>query len=133
MAQQTAFRKRPDGHRSRQYTKSSSFVLVLIGVFKLLKAVLLIAVGIGAIKFLHKDIGASVTHWMAVLRVDPDNRFIARAPREGLPSDAEATQGGKPEYFPLCGPVATEGIGLLLRKRWPEYFTLITTSATHPA
>src|SRR5262249_50086009 len=60
VAQQTAFRKRPDSHRSRQSTKSSSFVLVLIGVFKLLKALLLIAVGIGAIKFLHKDIGASV-------------------------------------------------------------------------
>ena len=131
MAQQTAFRKRPDGHRSRQH-KSSSFVLVLIGVFKLLKAVLLIAVGIGAIKFLHKDIGASVTHWIAVLRVDPDNRFIhgllARVFRVTPKQLKELSLG----TFLYAGLFATEGIGLLLRKRWAEYFTIITTSTLIP-
>jgi hypothetical protein len=38
------------------FPKSSSFVLVLIGVFKLLKTRLLITIGISAIKFSHKDI-----------------------------------------------------------------------------
>ena len=38
------------------FPKSSSFVLVLIGVFRLVQVRLLIAIGIGAIKFLHKDI-----------------------------------------------------------------------------
>ena len=37
-----------------------SFVLFLIGLFKLFKALLLIAVGIGAIRFLHKDLSGAV-------------------------------------------------------------------------
>src|SRR5437763_1161953 len=57
-------------------SRSSSVPLLLIGVFKLVKALLLIAVGIGALKFLHRDLSATVMHWTRVLRVDPDNRFI---------------------------------------------------------
>jgi uncharacterized membrane protein (DUF2068 family) len=129
---QIAFRKRPEGHRPRQSTKSSSFVLVLIGVFKLLKAFLLVAVGIGPIKFLHKDIGASVTHWITVLRVDPDNRFIhgllVRVFRVTPKQLKELSLG----TFLYAGLFATEGIGLLLRKRWAEYFTIITTGALIP-
>lgn len=55
-----------------------SFVLFLIGLFKMLKAVLLIVVGIAALKFVHKDLGATVLHWAEVLRVDPDNRYLHR-------------------------------------------------------
>ena len=49
-----------------------SFVLFLIGLFKLVKALLLIAIGIGALRFLHKDLSNSVLHWAQVLRVDTD-------------------------------------------------------------
>src|ERR1043165_2331147 len=52
--------------------------LLLIGLFKLLKGVLLVAVGVGALKLLHKDIAAVVDHWVELVRVDPDNRFIHR-------------------------------------------------------
>lgn len=52
--------------------------LVLIALFKLVKAILLIAVGIGAIKLLHRDVAATVLGWVDILRVDPDNRFIHR-------------------------------------------------------
>ena len=61
---------------ARAAKQSSSFILILIGLFKLVKALLLIAVGIGSIRFLHKDLGSTVMHWIQVLRVDPDNRFI---------------------------------------------------------
>ena len=45
-------------------------------MFKLLKAASLVAVGIGAIKLLHKDLSSAVLHWAQALRVDPDNRYI---------------------------------------------------------
>jgi hypothetical protein len=60
---------------SRKSPKSSS-VLFLIGLFKVVKALLLVALGIGAIRFLHRDLGSTVTHWIQVLRVDPDNAFV---------------------------------------------------------
>ncbi len=34
--------------------------------------------------------------------------------------------------FLYAGLFATEGVGLLMRKRWAEYFTIITTSGLVP-
>ena len=132
MARRTAFRKSEEKQPSRQSSKSSSLVLVLIGTFKLFKALLLIAVAIGAIKFLHKDVVSTVMHWTQVLRVDPDNRYI-----HGLllrifrvtPKQLKELSLGTLIY---AGLFTTEGVGLLLRKRWAEYFTIITTSVLIP-
>jgi len=110
----------------------SSSILTLIGVFKLLKSLLLIVVGIGAIRFLHKDVASTVTHWIQVLRVDPDNRYL-----HGIlvklfrvtPKQLKELSVGTFFYAALF---ATEGIGLLLRKRWAEYFTIVTTGLFIP-
>lgn len=135
VARQTALRKSADRQRSKGSSGSSgssSFVLVLIGSFKLLKALLLIALGIGAIRFLHKDLGGTVTHWTEVLRVDPDNRyvhgFLAKIFRVTPKQLKELSMG----TFIYAGLFATEGIGLLLRKRWAEYFTIVTTCGFIP-
>lgn len=129
MARATALRKSFNKQPAKQ---SSSFVLILIGLFKLLKALLLIAVGIGAIKFLHKDLASTVTHWVQVLRVDPDNRFI-----HGIllkifrvtPKQLKELSLGTFFYSALF---ATEGTGLLLRKHWAEYMTIVTTGTLIP-
>lgn len=109
-----------------------SFVVFLIGLFKLFKAALLIAVGIGAIKFLHKDLAGSVTHWVQVLRVDPENRYIhgilVRIFRVTPKQLKELSVG----TFLYAGIFLTEGLGLLLRKHWAEYFTIISTGAFIP-
>ena len=109
-----------------------SFVLFLIGLFKLFKATLLIAIGIGAVKFLHKDLATTVLHWAQVLHVDPDNRYL-----HGImvkifrvtPKQLKALSAGT---FIYAGLFLTEGVGLLLRKHWAEYFTIITTGAFIP-
>ena len=107
-------------------------MLVLIGIFKLVKALMLIALGIGALRLLHKDAGATLTHWIQVLRVDPDNRFVhsllAKVFRVTPKQLRELSLG----TFLYAGLFAIEGTGLLLRKRWAEYFTIITTSGLIP-
>jgi uncharacterized membrane protein (DUF2068 family) len=117
---------------SRAAKQSSSFILILIGLFKLFKALLLIAVGIGSIKLLHKDLGSTVMHWIEVLRVDPDNRFIhgtlARIFRVTPKQLKELSVG----TFLYAGVFLTEGMGLLLRKHWAEYFTIISTGLFIP-
>jgi uncharacterized membrane protein (DUF2068 family) len=132
VARQTVYRESAKRQRPGQSSGSSSFVLVLIGIFKLLKALLLIAVGIGAIKFLHKGVAGTVTHWIQVLRVDPDNRFLhgmlVRIFRVTPKQLKELSVG----TFIYAGLFATEGVGLLLRKRWAEYFTIVTTSGLIP-
>ena len=112
--------------------QESATALILIGVFKLFKALALIAVGIGALKFLHKDLAESVTHWVEVLRVDPDNRFIHPILAKLFsvtPRQLKELSAGTFFYATLLG---IEGIGLLLRKHWAEYFTIITTGALLP-
>jgi len=112
--------------------QESATALILIGFFKLAKAVALIAIGIGALKYLHKDLAASVLHWVNVLRVDPDNRFIHPLLAKAFsvtPKELKEVSAGTFFYAALLG---TEGIGLLLRKHWAEYFTIITTGALLP-
>ena len=101
-------------------------------MFKLVKAILLIVAGIGAIRLLHKDVADTAIHWTRVLRVDPDNRYIhgtlTRIFRVTPKQLKELSVG----TFIYAGLFATEGTGLLLRKRWAEYFTLVTTGGFIP-
>jgi len=112
--------------------QNSSRTLLLIALFKLIKGLLLVAVGIGAFRLLHRDVANTVMHWVTILRVDPDNRFIHAALTRVLsisPKQLKVTSAGTFIYAAL---LLTEGIGLLLRKRWAEYFTIITTSGLVP-
>ncbi len=122
--------RRP-ANRPTKARKSSS-TLILIALFKLVKALLLIGAGIGAIKLLHRDVASTVLRWVDILRVDPDNRFIHRILSRVLfitPAQLKAAGAGT---FVYAGLLLTEGTGLLLRKRWAEYFTIITTGVLIP-
>jgi uncharacterized membrane protein (DUF2068 family) len=105
---------------------------VLIGIFKLIKALLLIAIGIGVIKLLHKDIAGTVMHWTETLRVDPENRFVHRLLVKIFRVTPKQLKELSVGTFLYAGLFATEGVGLLLRKRWAEYFTIVTTGALIP-
>ena len=112
--------------------REGTTTLLLIALFKLIKGAALIAVGIGALKLLHRDVGQAVTQWIDFLRVDPDNRFIHGLLTRVLrisPNQLKALSVGT---FVYAGLLLTEGTGLLLRKRWAEYFTIITTGALIP-
>jgi len=112
--------------------QSSSFFLILIGLFKLCKALLLLAVGVGAIKFLHKDLAGTVMHWVRVLRVDPGNQFIHAALVRIFRLTPKQLRELSVGTFLYAALFATEGVGLLLRKLWAEYFTIITTGGLIP-
>ncbi len=112
--------------------QESATVLVLIALFKLVKALALIAVGIRALKYLHKDLAASVLHWVNVLRVDPDNRFIQPILAKAFSVTPRQLRELSAGTFFYAALLLIEGIGLLLRKHWAEYFTIITTGALLP-
>ncbi len=112
--------------------RNSSYVLVLIGLFKLFKALLLVIVGIGAFRLLHQDIAGTVLHWAQILRVDPDSHYIHALLNRILRISPRQLKELSVGTFFYAGLFATEGIGLLLRKRWAEYFTIVTTGALLP-
>lgn len=106
--------------------------LRIIAVFKLAKALLLVAVGIGAIKLMHKDLSDLANQWIAELRIDPDNRLIhGLLAKLGLMNDHKLQELSIGSFF-YAALLLTEGIGLWLKKRWAEYFTIIATCSFIP-
>ncbi len=112
--------------------QKSSRVVIAIGVFKLIKGLLLIAAGAGALSLLHKDLSATVNHWISILRVDPDNEVIHRVIQRLFRVTPKQLKEISFGTFCYAALFLTEGTGLLLRKRWAEYFTVITTAALIP-
>ena len=113
-------------------TAKGDVTIFLIAIFKLAKGILLLMVAVGALKLLHRDVAETVTHWIRLLRVDPDNHHI----HDLLSGVFRVTPKQLHELslgtFIYAGLFLTEGIGLLLRKRWAEFLTIITTGGLIP-
>jgi uncharacterized membrane protein (DUF2068 family) len=104
----------------------------LIAAFKLLKAVLLIAVGMSAFHLLHKDVANIAEHWVKMLGLDPGNRYVGRAiEKTGNLTPAKMKSLGVVSFI-YAALFLTEGIGLWLVKRWAEWFSVIITSSLVP-
>jgi uncharacterized membrane protein (DUF2068 family) len=106
--------------------------LLLIAAFKLIKGLALLAVGIGALKLLHKDVAAEISQWIDVLRVDPHNHYIQLLlDKLGMVDDRKLKALSIGTFF-YSALFLTEGLGLALRKRWAEYLTIISTASLLP-
>jgi len=106
--------------------------LRLIAVFKLVKGLLLLAVGVGALKLLHKDVGEVALRWVNVLRVDPDNRFIHKLLVKLWFVDDRTLERVSAGTFIYAGLLLTEGTGLWLAKPWAKYLTIVLTASLLP-
>jgi uncharacterized membrane protein (DUF2068 family) len=106
--------------------------LLLIGLFKLAKGVSLLILGFGLLHLLHRDVAEVTEHWIEFLRVDPDNRFIHRALVKVFNVTPKQLQELSAGTFVYSAIFLTEGTGLLARKHWAEYMTLISTGLFIP-
>jgi uncharacterized membrane protein (DUF2068 family) len=106
--------------------------IFLIGLFKLLKGVSLIILGFGLLHLLHRDVAAVAEHWIEVLRVDPDNRLVHRALLRIFNVTPKQLKELSVGTFVYSAIFLTEGTGLLLRKHWAEYMTLVSTGLFIP-
>ena len=106
--------------------------LLLIASFKLLKGVLLLLAAIGLLTLLNKDLEAVVLHWIALLHVDPDNRFIHRFLVQLGSIDNRKLEQISAGTFVYASLFLTEGVGLFLQRRWAEYLTVIATASFLP-
>ena len=106
--------------------------LLFIGGLKLVKAIVLMAVALGALSLLHKNAQAEIEHWVEAIRLDPRNRYIDKVlAQAGLLNDQklETISVGTFAYASLF---AVEGFGLLKRKTWAEYLTIVATASFIP-
>src|ERR1700730_11550529 len=111
---------------------SDSRLLRLIALFKLLKAVLLIAVGVGALKLIHMDITSVLEHLVAKYGLDPGSRYVGSILEKAANLTPNKVKSIGIGSFVYAGLFLTEGIGLWLLKRWAEWLTVIITSSLVP-
>jgi uncharacterized membrane protein (DUF2068 family) len=117
--------------KTASHAKRDGWV-VTIGIFKLVKAVLLIAVAAGLLRIFEAGTARTITECIEALRIDPQNRIVQWV--------AEHLFGIHRRHLPLMavGTVlyavvfATEGVGLLLGKHWAEYLTIGVTISFIP-
>ncbi len=112
--------------------RAGNQALMFIAVFKLLKALLFFAVAFGLLRMIHKDTAVELTKFVHVFRLDSDRAYIRTLLTKATDiKDQQKMFGGIAAAFSglmFC----IEGIGLLLRKKWAEYFTVILTSCGIP-
>jgi uncharacterized membrane protein (DUF2068 family) len=125
-------RLRHKQQKPRTGPAATSRGLRLIAAFKLFKGLVLFAVGIGAVGLLHKDLAFEVERWADIFRVDPHNRYIHHLLERFSILDARKLKELSVGTFFYSALLLTEGTGLLLGKRWAEYFTIIATSSFLP-
>jgi uncharacterized membrane protein (DUF2068 family) len=106
--------------------------LEFIGVLKLVKGAFFVALGFGLLRMLHHDLYLFALETVSALHLDPDRQAIAMLlDKVTLLNDHRLKQLSA-VVFIYAGLDFVEGIGLVLEKRWAEYFTLILTVALLP-
>lgn len=107
-------------------------VVRLIALFKLLKGILLITVGVAALKLLHTDIASMVEDWARLLGFLQNSRFLGRALSAAAALTPDRVRDVIVGSFLYGGLFLTEGIGLWLLKPWAMWFTVIITASFLP-
>lgn len=106
--------------------------VLVIAVFKLVGSIVLIVVAIGAFQLMHTAGAAWLAQWIILLRGDADERFLQHLLVQLSlvpPRTLQAVSAGTAVYAAL---LLTEGVGLWLRQRWAEYFTVAVTASLIP-
>jgi uncharacterized membrane protein (DUF2068 family) len=106
--------------------------LLLVGLFKLSKAIFFGALALGAMHLVHRNIGDLVLRATEMLRLDPEGHFVSLLlDKADLIDSHHLRQAGMLSlgYASCC---LVEGVGLIMCQVWAEYFTVVLTVAALP-
>ena len=113
-------------------TRSHHTGLAVIAVFKVVKGLLLLLLGLGLLKLMHAEIATLLSLLIEALHLNADSRFI-----HTLVLKVDALQ---PNSVLLAGLISlgyagillVEGIGLWLEFTWAGYLTVVSTGLLLP-
>jgi uncharacterized membrane protein (DUF2068 family) len=106
--------------------------LILIAAFKLAQAALFIAIGVGALRLLHKDLGDMLLKLAHHLHFSPESRFVDFILDRAAIVNDKLLRRFSVALFAYATLGTVEGIGLYLEKTWAEYLTLGITLSFLP-
>lgn len=108
--------------------RSRDVLIRLIALFKLVKALLLIGVGVGALSLRHNHDGA-LAAWLHAVLFDPHGKLFHAAVSKISGLDTRQLADIAIGSLVYAAVFLVEGVGLMLRRGWAEALTaLITTS-----
>ena len=106
--------------------------LAVIAVFKVVKGLLLLLLGLGLLKLMHAEISTLFSLLIEALHLNADSRFI-----HTLVLKVDALQPNSVLLAGLislgyAGMLLVEGIGLWMELTWAAYLTVVSTSLLLP-
>lgn len=119
------------GTHPQEHSESGA-VLVAIGVFKLVKVALLVTLGVMAFKSQQSDIPELVMRWGSAYTGPHVQRLVALFAGKVAETDPRKLQELGLAAFAYAAVFTVEGTGLLMRRRWAEYLTIIVTASLLP-
>jgi uncharacterized membrane protein (DUF2068 family) len=93
---------------------------------------LFIAVAVGALRLLHKDLGDVLQQLANHLRFNPESRFVNFVLDRAAIVNDRLLRRFSIALFAYAALGISEGIGLYLEKAWGEYLTLGITASFLP-
>ena len=108
----------------------SDLAIVAIGIFKLTKSAILLALGIALIRCRNRDLGEVASQWIS-------NVWLGRPYIDAVIDKLSFMSKETIDKFAIGSFVYSvllliEGVGLCLRKRWAEFLTVGITASLLP-
>jgi uncharacterized membrane protein (DUF2068 family) len=127
---------RPATRGGRRPESGKGGTLRVIAAFKLLKALVLIAAGLGALGFLKSDWTDSAVAVLHQLALEHGRRLASAFAERAASLLSSASPRRLSEVAVGCflygGIFVVEAVGLWTRKRWAEYLTAFVTASLLP-
>jgi uncharacterized membrane protein (DUF2068 family) len=123
---------KPHLRYKNQTPKERAWTIHILAVFKFLKGLALLLVGIKLLTLLNKDVDQWFADWVARHSINPENTIVHKI------SEKLSGVGNKQLLMFSFGSFSysalqlTEGVGLWLQKRWAEFLTAGATSLLIP-
>jgi uncharacterized membrane protein (DUF2068 family) len=106
--------------------------LILIAAYKLVQALLFAAIGVGALRLLHQDVGDLLSQLADHMKFNPESRLVNFILDKASLLDDPLLRRIGAAAFSYAALGMVEGIGLYLEKVWAEYLTLLITASFLP-
>lgn len=103
-----------------------------IALFKLAKGVLFLLLAVGALRLINHDATEVAHYWLKLLGIKQESRWVHEMLEHAGPFIDTWRKLISPLLTFYAAIFFTEGIGLLLRKPWAEWLTVIVTASLIP-
>jgi len=117
---------------SAKALKRSVWIVRIIGISKIVKSVLLLALAIGVTRLMSPTFHASFVVFVNQARFDPYSHHLNELLEKVLTIPAKTLQLFRVGLYLYAGLYSIEGIGLLANRKWAEWMVVVTTGGFIP-